>query len=89
MARPFLHTQNINSIMVGTFYGLFLLYAFSLFILQLGKLRARKEVTYNGHAMYLISILLLQVEKKWLKQKREGIFWLNELKTLSLSTISV
>lgn len=30
----------------------------------MGKLRARVKVTCHGHSMYLIRILLLQVEKK-------------------------
>lgn len=54
----------------------------------MGKLRASEEVTCNSHSVYLISILLLQVGKKWLKQKRK-IIWLTELKTLSSSTTAV
>lgn len=42
---------------------------FNLLMLQMGKLRAREKVTCNGHSMYLIRILLLQVEKK---KKRIG-----------------
>lgn len=42
---------------------------FNLLMLQMGKLRAREKVTCNGHSMYLIRILLLQVGKR---KKEDG-----------------
>lgn len=48
------------------------------------KLKPREEVACNGHSLNFISILLLQVGKKWLKQKRENCC-LTELKILSSS----
>lgn len=47
---------------------------FNHLILQMGKLRASEEVTCNGHSVYLISILLLQVGKKNGLNKKGKLF---------------